>query len=348
MEKGGRPLFNSGKLFMEKKDCYKLLSVSEKATRGEIQKAFDFEMQKFRVQEREKPLLISEKKKLERLLLAYKILTNGITPGNHFTFSSIEKKQREKNFLQKIKSKGIQMTKDSFNNGTHSNRQVSNNMEEVDPRLVAFREPRATVTEQYRVLFTKMCQVFKNEEHKLVAVSSAVKGEGKTITSLNLAAVMAKDFIQRTLLIEGDFKKPDLRSYIPIKKGKGLVDVLLGKAELQECLIPALFENLSFLPAGGKFENSSRLLKMVKMKEILHQASKDFDFVIIDSPPVLSLADMNIFSGLVDGILLVVRAGKTPRDLVRKAIEGLPKEKILGIILNDIEQSFSMGYGYPY
>jgi capsular exopolysaccharide synthesis family protein len=188
----------------------------------------------------------------------------------------------------------------------------------------------------------------KNESHKLLAISSAVKGEGKTITSLNLATVIAKDFGQKVLLIDGDLKKPDLHSYLHQVGKKGLVDILLGKAALEDCMIPFLFENLFVLPVGTRYENSSRLLNMPKMGETLAQLAKEFDYVIIDTPPVLPLADMNIFSNLVDGILLVVRAGKTPRDLVRKAKESLPSQKVLGIILNDMEINFTKYYGYPY
>ena len=144
-----------------------------------------------------------------------------------------------------------------------------------------------------------------------------------------------------------DFKNPSINSYLPFDVEKGLVDILLGGASLEECLVDLYIENFFILPAGRPFENSSQLLSLLEMKKILLKVEQEFDYVIIDTPPVLPAADMNVLSTLVDGIFFVVQCGNTSKNIVKKAFDSLPSKKILGVILNEAEDRLVNDYLYP-
>ncbi len=330
---------------MKKEECYELLKIKVEATPEEIQKAFDLAVKEYRARERASPS--QTEREFEKIVAAYRLLIRERNRDSSSGSSISENGGGREDVLKhqpvsEVYSKGAGHEKGI-------QRGIAENMtDEIDKHLVAFLEPRSPASEQYRVLFTRTQQLLGNALHKLLAISSSVKGEGKTVTSLNLATVIARDFGRRTLLLDGDLKKPDIHSYLRRAGKMGLVDVLLGKATLEDCMVPFLFEDLFVLPAGTRCENSLKFLSMPKMGEILAQLAKEFDYVIIDTPPVLPLADMNIFSNLVDGILLVVRAGKTSRDVVKKVLESLPSQKVLGVILNDMEVNFKKHYTAPY
>ena len=221
-------------------------------------------------------------------------------------------------------------------------------LEKIDERIVVFSNPDSLASEQYRVLYSRLLQLYGNDKKKIFAISSSIKGEGKTTTCLNLGAVIAKDFSKRVLIIEGDLKKPDLHTYLGSPIEKGLIELLLGKENFGDCIYSFHLDNLFLLPTVKREVNSAKLLSLPAMGEMLSQALKEFEYIIIDCPPVLPLADMNIYSELLDGILFVIRAGKTPRDLVKKSMDCLPPGKILAIIMNGVETDSGKFYGYPY
>jgi capsular exopolysaccharide synthesis family protein len=209
------------------------------------------------------------------------------------------------------------------------------------------RDPMAV--EQYRVLYTRLEQARNRKTSKAFAVTSAVKGEGKTATSFNLAYVMAKEFRNKVILVECDLKNPSLRSsYLDNENQYGLVDVLNGDAELEDAIVQLESTELYILPVRQNVKNSSELLSSQRMNELLITLKKRFDYVIIDSPPILHLADMNILSRMVDGLLLVVRAGKTPKDLVKKAVNSITDGKFVGIVLNGADTPLGRYEGYEY
>jgi capsular exopolysaccharide synthesis family protein len=191
-----------------------------------------------------------------------------------------------------------------------------------------------------------MLQLTKGNPQTIFAISSSIKGEGKTITSLNLALVMARDFGKKILLIEGDLKNPAIARYLQLKLQSDLVDILLEKADLQSSILTFAVENLSVLPVAKSVSNSSSVLSSQKMSMLLSMLKEKYDFILIDCPPVLSLPDMNIIEKLVDGILLVIRAERTPRDAVKTALNSLGTDKIVGVILNNAKQLSSQYYHY--
>jgi capsular exopolysaccharide synthesis family protein len=217
------------------------------------------------------------------------------------------------------------------------------------------QEPDSFISEQYRILYTKLNDLSKEKSQKIFAVTSALQNEGKTVTALNLAVVMARDFGKKTLVLEGDFRRPTLPLYLKAELEEGLVDILSSKADIQttmvpvaNTLIPFADDNLTVLPAVRKTQNSSSLLSSPRMRDLFDILREQYDFILIDSPPILPLSDMNIFEEVVDGILLVVRAESTPRGAVSKGLEALGTDKLLGIILNDVRQTFSSYYRYGY
>lgn len=214
----------------------------------------------------------------------------------------------------------------------------------IDRRLITVREPYSIAAEQYRVLCTRISQLLQDKSTYTLAVTSAVKGEGKSFTSLNLAISMARDFDERVLIIEGDMKRPNLHEYLKRSPGFGLSDILEGKIEFNTAVTHLFEERLSILFAGKTVGNPSRYLTSPRMEELLNSFKGYFKYIIIDTPPILPLADINIYSTLVDGILVVIKAGKTPRSIVKKALATIPAEKVVGAVLNEVDPNYSRYY----
>ena len=198
---------------------------------------------------------------------------------------------------------------------------------------VVVQYPDSFVTEQYRVLASRIEELSAKEAIKVISITSALKGEGKTTTAINLSYVLTRDFGKRVLLLEGDIRNPALRDHLLIEDGPGLVDLLEG-TEFTPSMLCRIDDDLFCLPASRDRRPSSIVLKGSRFKILLKDMGRLFDYVIIDSSPVIPLVDMNIVSSVVDGVLLVVKADRTPRDVVQKALEGLEGRR-LGIILND-------------
>ena len=214
----------------------------------------------------------------------------------------------------------------------------------VDDRLVTIREPYSIAAEQYRVLCTRISQMRQNKSSYALAITSSLKSEGKSFTSLNLAISMARDFDERVLLIEGDLKNPNLHEYLKRSQVFGLSDVLEGRGDFDASAIQLFDGRLSVLLAGKTIGNPSRLLSSPKMQELLNSVRGYFKYIIIDTPPIIPLADMSIYATLVDGILLVIKAGKTPRSIVKRALGSIPPDKIIGAVLNEVESNYSKYY----
>jgi len=220
--------------------------------------------------------------------------------------------------------------------------------------LTALEESDSLVTEQYRILYTKISSLMEQKTKKVFAISSAMPGDGKTVTALNLAVVIARDFGKKTLLLEGDFRKPSLSLYLKVALEEGLVDLLLSKTDMRsslipfaDTLIPFADDHLSVLPAVKSVQNSTGLLSSRRTQELLEMVKEQYDVILIDAPPILPLADMGLLEKVVDGIVLVVRAERTPRNALVRAIDTLATDKLVGIVLNDMQPMRSLPY-YSY
>ena len=169
-------------------------------------------------------------------------------------------------------------------------------------------------------------------------VTSPGAGDGKTTTSANLALTMAQDFSHRVILVEADLRRPTLAGLCGVSPDRGLVDVLIGGAALEDVLVRIPDQNLFVLPAGQVTSRSTELLGSTIMARLIETLRNRFDRLVIDSPPV-TLADTHVLARLVDGMLIVVRAGVTSKPALEHALEGIERERIAGLVLNDIEQS---------
>ena len=221
-----------------------------------------------------------------------------------------------------------------------------------DTKKMGFKKPLVVtdgayplVTEQYRILYTRLEEIGSKKSIKTFAITSAVKGEGKTVTSLNLSLLMAQEFKKDVILVEFDLRNPVITSeFLDATPEYGLVNVVKNMVDIEDALIRIDDTSLRLLPVKQAVKGSADILGSPRIKEIFADLKERCDYVIVDSPPILPLADMNIISKLVDGIIMVVRAEKTPKDIVLKAINSLPNGNILGMVLNGAAISFKKYY----
>jgi capsular exopolysaccharide synthesis family protein len=205
----------------------------------------------------------------------------------------------------------------------------------LNPLLVAGLAPKSLAAEQYRALRTRIAHAEGANALRTVLVTSPQKGEGKSITSANLALTMAQELQRRVVLVEADLRKPSLQHLFGLPAGAGLADYLSGAAELRDIMKFLPEHNLTVIPAGSTPMNPAELLGSTAMRRMLDHLRTRFDRVILDTPPVLPLADVAILAPLVDGALMVVRAGYTPKPAIENALRSFDASRLLGIVLNE-------------
>ena len=223
-------------------------------------------------------------------------------------------------------------------------------LQNVDQHLVSILAPSSFEAEQYRVL-----RHILRERHKLgslmtFAVSSAIPGDGKTTTAINLAAALAQDPDTRVLLVEADIRRPFLSKYLGLDDapGTGLVDMVQNQAlVLKNAVRRPTRMNFSILQAGMPPAAPHEVLNSPYLGQVLAEARQQYDYVVLDSPPIVPVPDCRILAKLVDGILLVVAAHKTPRKLLAEALDAMEPEKLIGLVFNNDDRPFG-GYGYYY
>jgi polysaccharide biosynthesis transport protein len=200
--------------------------------------------------------------------------------------------------------------------------------------------------EQFRVLAGRIVQVREKKGAKILAVSSSLAGEGKTTVALGLAITLARDYLEETILIDGDVRNPEVSSRMGLQDEPGLINVLAGECLLNEALYQHTHPNLRILSAGT-VEHGSRGLTATRvgMQELLADLRRRGVIVILDAPPILPMADMNLFSEVVDGIVLVVRAEQTSQGVVAEALRFLSGGSIEGVVLNDLVTPRHQYYG---
>jgi len=191
--------------------------------------------------------------------------------------------------------------------------------------LVARWRPDSLVAEQFRVAATRMVLTMNSgRKGQVVLVTSSVPGEGKTSVTANLGYVLARDLGKDTLVIDCDFKRPSLSLCMGTPDAPGLADLLLGDASIEQCLYQVGDVPLRVLPGGRKKAQRTDLTDIQRLKDVLNKIRQGYDFILLDTPPVIPLADVSLLVGLADFLLLVVRAGTTPQEMVKKAVKALP------------------------
>ena len=220
----------------------------------------------------------------------------------------------------------------------------------IDPHIVAATDPNSPIAEQYRILRTNLQSLQLPGGSKVIVVTSAVNNEGKSVTALNLALTLARQEQLKVVLVDADFRKSSVSRWLGLERGEdGLSGALLRGGELNGDLVTLKEPPLTVLMAGPHPEHPSELLESASMKRLLATLKARFDMVIVDAPPVLPVADPGIIAAHADGVLLVVRAGKTQRKTVVQA-QALLKQmraNLLGCVLTHVEY-YMPGYGYRY
>jgi len=221
---------------------------------------------------------------------------------------------------------------------------------DIDPHLVALLDPHSPHAEQYRTLRTNVLASRPDDPVKSVVVTSAVPGEGKSVSSSNFALSMAEDTDRKVVLIDADMRKPTIHKLFGIDNTHGLSDYLSGGVMLEMVLQRCRLPNLWIMPAGRIPPNPAELLGGKRMEDLIDRLRRDYDFTVIDTPPVVSTTDPGVVSPRVDGTLLVVRMESTPREVAKHAVELLKKAraKLLGLVLTGLSGDVKDYYYYPY
>ncbi len=211
-------------------------------------------------------------------------------------------------------------------------------------RLATGPESNVGLTEQFRRLAATLHHAHLANGLRDVMVTSAAPGDGKTLTAVNLALVLAESYRYRVLLIDADLRRPSIPT-IDLADGSGLSEALTAVAEQKLALVP-ITSRLTLLPAGRPLSNSIEALTSPRMRQILEEATARFDWVILDAPPVGPATDARLLAQMVGGTLFVVHAGQTQCPEVQKAVEGIGREHILGVVLNGVEDKGPESYYY--
>jgi len=214
-------------------------------------------------------------------------------------------------------------------------------------KLVIDASMAATSREQYRRLAAVLHHTQQTTGLTVVMVTSGVPGEGKTLTCTNLALTFSESYGRRVLLIDADLRRPTIHSVFNIDNSGGLSDGLAAVQE-RKMLVRQVSEKLGVLPAGRPTSDPMASLISDRMRRLIEEARAEFDWVIIDTPPVALLPDAHILAAMSDGALLVVKAESTPYAVVKRAAEAIGHERTLGVVLNLSDgNAHSTGY-YGY
>jgi protein-tyrosine kinase len=213
-----------------------------------------------------------------------------------------------------------------------------------------FGDDHWLANEQYRILRTRLLQHVK--QPRVILVSSAGSGDGKSITAINLAGVLSLRSESRVLLVDGDFRKPNVHVQLGIPDSPGLADVLEERCSPIEAMVATEeFPNLYLMPAGKPLDNPAELLQSTRWTSTAAWLKSQFRYIILDSPPIAAVADYDLLQSVCDGVIVVVRPDHTGRQTCKRALEAVPREKLLGVLLNCVTEWFlsnSYGYGTPY
>jgi protein-tyrosine kinase len=216
----------------------------------------------------------------------------------------------------------------------------------VAEKIVATPDTRPAFVEQYRKLAGVLHHAQLQKNTKVVLVTSAMAGEGKTLTCANLALTFSESYRRSVLLIDADLRRPTLHETFQVPNVSGLGDGLRSEEE-QKLSLVQVSPRLTLLTAGRPDPDPMSGLTSGRMKRVIEEAATRFDWVIIDTPPVGLLPDARLLAAMADATLLVIRAKTTPYQLAKRAIDAIGRERIFGVVLNRAEDGLGAG-GYDY
>lgn len=222
-------------------------------------------------------------------------------------------------------------------------------MSAIAEQLVSLLAPGSIAADQYRKLRLAVERLHAHGGLQVLAVTSAGPGDGKSVTTLNLAGALAQSSDARVLVIDADLRRPRVADYLglpPLAAG-GLVGAMQRTDNDLDALVERIDRfNLSVLPAGAPQEAPYELLNSSRLDSLLSEARRRYDYVLIDTPPLLPFPDCRVIGRCVDGYLLTVAAHRTPRKLVSEAIDLLDPAKVVGVVFNGDDRPRAADYGY--
>ncbi|NMC75093.1 MAG: AAA family ATPase [Geobacteraceae bacterium] len=220
-------------------------------------------------------------------------------------------------------------------------------------RCILHRPQDSVEVDAYRVLRTKILHACKERGGNTIMVTSAVSGEGKTLTAVNIAVTLAKEFQQTVLLVDCDLRRQSVHRYLGYESNTGLIDYLLNDTPVPELMTWPGIEKLTVISGGRSISGGSELLGSTRMKELVEDMKTRYPerYIIFDAPPLLAGADALAFVPLVDHVVVVVREGATSADDVNRAMKLVPPGKVLGLVLNGQKElshmvAYSLNRGY--
>jgi len=227
-------------------------------------------------------------------------------------------------------------------------------VEGLSESLVPFYEPSSLITEQYRSLRTRLLSQNPNYEHRVIAITSAVPKEGKSVTALNLGCILAEIHHLKVLVVDGDFRRSSLAQMLNQPDGPGLVQVLTGEARFDEVTRDTPIPNLRFLPAGSTHGRSAaELLTLASARPVFRRMLNEFHYTIVDTPPATTVTDVGIMGQMCSGVIVIVRLHRTHEAAAKRAVRLLQVNNIpiIGCMIvgrdSPIDR-YSYGYGYGY
>jgi capsular exopolysaccharide synthesis family protein len=235
--------------------------------------------------------------------------------------------------------------------GRTEGRTVIDAYRQINERAVAFHKFDTVEAEQYRKLYIEIVHARRTRELQIILLTSALAGEGKSITALNLAITSAAAGDQHgVLLVDTDLRKPSIHRYLGIHPRCGLSDYLLGDTEYSQIFFKTQIPGLTIIAAGRRVSNPTTLLASTRMEQLFRdiKSQKQYSSIILDSSPVLLTSESKVLLQYVDTTILVVRAKKTPTEVISQTIKILGEENVLGCVLNGVTFSDFPLYNYYY
>jgi capsular exopolysaccharide synthesis family protein len=215
-------------------------------------------------------------------------------------------------------------------------------------RLVSLTDPSSLAAEKFRLLGVRLRQVQQRRTVKKLLITSTIPEEGKTVVCANLAVTLARRKTQKILLLEGDLRRPALASRFGLAGLDGLSDWLSRDASSLPKIYHLEQAGLWLLPAGHPPDNPLELMQSGRLADLLERLCSWFDWVVIDSPPILPLADTTVWARFADGILLVIREGTSEKRQLEQGLQTLDQSKLLGLVLNGYTNADHSNYYQRY
>jgi protein-tyrosine kinase len=205
----------------------------------------------------------------------------------------------------------------------------------IDRRLVSLTRPASLEAEQYQTLRLSLQRLKAARDIRMIAMTSPTSGDGKTLTAINLAGALACGSDTRVLLIEADLRRPTMARKFGIAPGAiGLADVVLNPVLTLEAAVRRLDFGFSVITAGTSAVAVHEVFNSPRFKAVLSKAREQYDYVVLDTPPIVPVSDCRLLAPWVDGLLLVVSAHRTPRKLLEESLNLLDRSSLLGIVFN--------------